>query len=202
MYIFETMRLDEGFIPRLKYHEARIRQSAKQLDYQYNQETFERYLQNIRLKHPKGIFRLKVMLDKEGVLSHQVAELPDKQHFSARAQAIDTHYPKWQYINKTSNRKHVEHNHETDVVLYYDHKGKVLEFDIGNILIKEDYHYYTPIWNEDFLKGCMRQQLLDEGQIEEKSYQIDELKEKLKAEQIQIFLINSLREVADIDLKL
>ncbi len=53
-------------------------------------------------------------------------------------------------VHKTTQRAHLEHNHQTDIVLLYNEEGKVLEFDIGNIMIKEDGHYYTPFYNEDF----------------------------------------------------
>ncbi len=39
--------------------------------------------------------------------------------------------------------------------------GKVLEFDIGNIVIEEDGKWYTPSYKDDFLKGCMRDYLID-----------------------------------------
>ena len=81
-------------------------------------------------------------------------------------------------------------------------EGKILEFDIGNVLIKEQGKYYTPCFNNDFLKGCMRAQLLDEGKAEERDYTIDELREKLEAHEAELFLINSLREVAEIQINL
>ena len=48
----------------------------------------------------------------------------------------------------------------------------------------------------------MRQAMLDKGQLQLRSYQVDELKEKLRSGQARIFLINSLREVADIRINL
>ena len=202
MYLFETMRLEAGKIPRYAYHQARLFNSAEQLGYPLTKETFERFIQSIQQAHPTGTHRLKVMLEPSGTLTYQCVALPNKSHFTAKAQQIKTDYPKWQYINKTSHREHVEHNHETDVVLYYDNKGKVLEFDIGNVLIKENEHYYTPSFENDFLRGCMRAQLLDEGKAKEKDYDISELKRKLKAGEAEIFLVNSLREVAEIEINL
>ncbi len=32
-------------------------------------------------------------------------------------------------------------------------KGKILEFDIGNIMIEEEGTYYTPSYDNDFLLG-------------------------------------------------
>ena len=44
-------------------------------------------------------------------------------------------------MNKTSERHYLEHNHETDLILLYDETGKILEFDIGNIMIGEGMTY-------------------------------------------------------------
>lgn len=202
MYLFETMRIDSGRIPRNFYHTKRIAQSADQLGFQFDKKEWETYLDNIYRQHTEGLWRLKVMLDKDGTLTHQIINLPVKNQFSTRFECIGAKYPNWQYTNKTSERAHVSHDHETDTVLYYDAKGKILEFDIGNIVVEEAGNWYTPPFENDFLKGCMRQALLDEGKLQLRSYYLEELREKLKSGKAQIFLVNSLREVADIQINL
>lgn len=202
MYLFETMRVDEGEIPRKVYHTSRITRSAERLGYMFDDKKWANYLEEICEQHIRGVWRLKVMLERDGSLSHQIVELPHKSSFSAHFELIDHQFPEWQYTNKTSERAHVTHSHATDVVLYYDGGGKVLEFDIGNVIVEEEGEWYTPPFENDFLKGCMRQALLDKGQLQVRSYQVDELKEKLRSGQARIFLINSLREVADIQINL
>ncbi|AYU54540.1 aminotransferase class IV [Staphylococcus debuckii] len=202
MYLFETMRVDEGEIPRKVYHTRRIAQSAERLGYRFDNEKWEEYLEAICAEYASGVWRLKVMLGKDGSLSHQIVELPNKRSFTAHFELIDHQFPQWQYTCKTSEREHVTHSHVTDVVLYYDTTGKVLEFDIGNVVVEEEGQWYTPPFEHDFLKGCMRQAMLDKGQLQLRSYQVDELKEKLRSGQARIFLINSLREVADIRINL
>lgn len=44
----------------------------------------------------------------------------------------------------------------------------------------------------------MRQSLLDQGRMIEKDIYVDDLKKKIQANQINLYLINSLREVADV----
>ena len=44
----------------------------------------------------------------------------------------------------------------------------------------------------------MRQSLIDQGKLEEKDIYIDAFKEKVESNQISVYLINSLREVADV----
>ncbi|POC75954.1 aminodeoxychorismate lyase, partial [Vibrio vulnificus] len=72
----------------------------------------------------------------------------------------------------------------------------------GNVMFKENGYYYTPHYNEDFLLGCMRQSLIDEGCLQEKNYYVDELIEKLNTNKVEVFLLNSLREVADVTIYL
>lgn len=83
-------------------------------------------------------------------------------------------------------------------MLLYNNEGKILEFDIGNIMIEEQGHYYTPSYQNDFLLGCMRESLIKQGKLEIKDYSKDELISKLKKGDIRVYLLNSLREVADV----
>ena len=69
-------------------------------------------------------------------------------------------------------------------------------------MFKENDHYFTPHYNEDFLLGCMRQSLIDEDCLQERDYYVDELIEKLKTKKVEVFLLNSLREVADVTIYL
>ncbi|MGS0652824.1 aminotransferase class IV, partial [Staphylococcus arlettae] len=71
-------------------------------------------------------------------MDYQIFPLTTKNHFTAKLQCVSQHVPKAYVINKTSQREHLRHNHETDLILLYNEEGKILEFDIGNIVIKED----------------------------------------------------------------
>ncbi|ORN88518.1 aminodeoxychorismate lyase, partial [Staphylococcus aureus] len=87
-----------------------------------------------------------------------------------------------------------------DLILLTSEDGKVLEFDIGNIVIEEDGKWYTPSYKDDFLKGCMRDYLIDSDKLVEKDFNKNELIYKYHNNEIRLFLINSLREVADVHL--
>ena len=127
-----------------------------------------------------------------------IADLPIKSSFTARLVKLNVPDNHEEMIYKTTQRNHLAHNHATDIILLYNDEGKLLEFDIGNLMIKEQQQYFTQTYNEDFLKGCMRAALIDEGKLIEKDYYIEEFKSKLQDGEIEVFLINSLREVADV----
>ncbi|WP_172408736.1 aminotransferase class IV, partial [Staphylococcus aureus] len=60
--------------------------------------------------------------------------------------------------------------------------------------------WYTPSYKDDFLKGCMRDYLIDSDKLVEKDFNKNELIYKYHNNEIRLFLINSLREVADVHL--
>lgn len=202
MNLFETMRLENGEIPRLQYHINRIQQSCGRLGYAFSKENWLHLVKKIIKNHQQGTFRLKIEIDKTGDMNYVIKPLSQKSLFTAKFQQVQTHYNERYIINKTTERQHLTHDHETDLILLYDEKGKILEFDIGNIMIEEDGTYYTPSYDNDFLLGCMRQSLIDEEKLSIKNYTKTELSEKLNNQQVRIYLLNSLREVADVSIYL
>ena len=198
MKLFETMKLDNGHIPRLDYHFKRISKSSERLEFIFNHQLWHQCIQTILVNYSKGKYRLKITLNKDGRISYDIQSLPYKTIFTARLVEQNSEIDNKYVTNKTTERAYLDHNHVTDLILFYDVKGKILEFDIGNVVIQEDEELYTPSYNEDFLLGCMRQSLIDQDKLEEKDIYIDAFKEKVESNQISVYLINSLREVADV----
>ena len=75
---------------------------------------------------------------------------------------------------------------------------KFLEFDIGNVMIQERDKLYTPTYKGDMLPGCMETISYRSRQSYRKDFYIEEFKEKIKSSQINVYLINSLREVVGV----
>ena len=200
MKLFETMRLEHGNIPRLNYHTRRLCHSCSQLDFHFSENTWFSYVENIKHDYNDRLYRLKVEVGKDGQFTHVIQPLSSKKIFTARFKKSNSDYPQKFIINKTTERAYLAHNHETDLILLYDDSGKILEFDIGNIMIKEKGNYYTPRYNKDFLRGCMRESLLDSHILKLKDYTKDELMIKLKKEEVEVYLLNSLREVAQVSI--
>ncbi|MBO1198801.1 aminotransferase class IV [Staphylococcus simiae] len=202
MQLFETMKIDHGDIPRLEYHTQRIQQSSQQLGFTFNLEDWNNLISLLKVNYVQGIYRLKISLNRQGEFDYIAAPVAYKEMFTAQFEKASQHVPREIVTNKTTNRKHLAHMHMTDLILLYDNKGKILEFDIGNIVIEENGMWYTPIYEEDFLKGCMRQQLIDNEQVQEKNYFKNDLIKKIKSDTVRIYLINSLREVAEVSINI
>lgn len=202
MQLFETMRLESGLFPRVSYHKNRMKNASEELGFLFDESTWLELITSISEQYATGVYRMKILLNKDGTMQYVAAPLPEKSTFTAKLLPLTADVNKQVVVHKTTQRAHLEHDHQTDIVLLYNEKGKVLEFDIGNIMIKENGHYYTPFYNEDFLRGCMRQELLDQGKLLEKDFDVHELKDKISNNKAQIFLINSLREVAEVEIYL
>ncbi len=74
------------------------------------------------------------------------------------------------------------------------------EFNIGNLVVEEAGVYYTPPESEGLLGGVMRRSLIAEGSVLERSYTKVELIRKYRDGDIQIYMVNSLKEWVKISL--
>lgn len=200
MQLFETMKIKNGQIPRVKYHTKRLKLSAQKLNFQFGEQEWHKIINVMTSKYRIGEYRLKVTLNAQGNFETIVSELPKKNVFTAKIQTLPNSVDPIFLNNKTTERKHLDHQHETDLILLTSPNGKVLEFDIGNIVIEENGNWYTPKYDGDFLKGCMRTYLIEQNKLTEKDFDKNELIVKYRNDEIRLFLINSLREVAVVHL--
>ncbi|CDR26262.1 aminotransferase class IV [Staphylococcus schweitzeri] len=200
MQLFETMKIKNGQIPRVKYHTMRLKLSAQKLNFQFGEQEWHKIINEMTSKYRIGEYRLKVTLNAQGDFETIVSELPKKNAFTAKIQTLPNSVEPIFLNNKTTERKHLDHQHETDLILLTSPNGKVLEFDIGNIVIEENGKWYTPKYDGDFLKGCMRTYLIEQNKLTEKDFDKNELIVKYRNDEIRLFLINSLREVAVVHL--
>src|SRR5699024_85319 len=142
MQLFETLRLDSGKFLRLRYHFDRIKHSANQFQMTFDDDQWHETISEIKNHYFTGTYRVKIILYTNGIFKYEDAKLTQKDSFTTKIVSLNQTKEKRIITNKTTNRDHLAHNHETDLILHYDESGKILEFDIGNIIIKEGDHYY------------------------------------------------------------
>ncbi len=193
MYLFETMRLENGKILRQNYHFQRMQHASLQLNIPFSPTRWLSCIDDLTSMYPSGLYRTKVILDESGQMDYECHALPHTKEMTARLVKMSEDTPDWHRLYKTSNREYLHHSKESDLILLYDKANKILEFDIGNMVLQFGDVYYTPPFNHDFLSGCMRQFLLDRGLIQTKYITVEELKHVL-AKGGQLWMINSLRE--------
>ncbi|QHW37861.1 aminotransferase class IV [Staphylococcus ursi] len=201
MNLFETMRLDNGEIPRLAYHAERLQRASVALGLPFDNSKWQQTIQQLCETYARGRYRVKVILEPSGEVRTEVSTLQNTMTMTAQFVPMKSDIPEWQRIYKTSEREHVAHSHTTQLALFYDETtDKVLEFDIGNVVLTVDGTHYTPIYDKDFLQGCMRRDLLAEQRIKEKYLTTVMIKEALQHGG-QLWMINSLREWVPITLE-
>lgn len=200
--LIETMRLENGIVQRRHEHTNRISTSAKALNIRFNKDEWDTMLNDMVNTYVDGTYKLRVELNSDGTFNNEASQIVDSNQ-SLTAQLLpSTPVSSIYTVHKTTERQHFQHNHDTDVILYYNEENEITEFDIGNVVIKIGDAYITPSYHGQFLNGCMRQALLKDNLIEEKNITVEKLINDIESLNCEIYMINSLREWTKIDLKL
>ncbi|MFY2151395.1 chorismate-binding protein [Mammaliicoccus sciuri] len=200
--LIETMRLENGIVQRREEHTHRISTSAKALNIRFNKDEWDTMLNDMVNSYVDGTYKIRIELNSDGTFNAETSPIVDSTQ-SLTAQLLpSTPVSSIYTVHKTTERQHFQHNHDTDVILYYNEENEITEFDIGNVVIKIGDAYITPPYHGQFLNGCMRQALLKDNLIEEKNITVEKLIKDIESSNCEIYMINSLREWTKIDLKL
>lgn len=88
MQLFETMKIDNGHIPRLTYHTNRIKCSSERLNFKFDEHAWRNELNDVTTKYHSGQYRLKIVLNAENEFETIVSPLPEKSSFTAKFQVL------------------------------------------------------------------------------------------------------------------
>ena len=216
-HLFETMGIVNGEIPRLSRHLFRLANSAQYWSFDFDADATERYLEGVvkevangngNSDHSASTYRLRLQLDRHGTLSHRIEaiELPSVQlpqsieapyfneHPTVKLALVQTAVAADDTFltHKTSRREAydlaVQEVPRGCEPIMFNNLGNVTESAIANIVYQLDGKLFTPPLVDGLLPGVLRDELLDNGVIAERSLPVDEL------EVVEAFwLINSLR---------
>ena len=216
-HLFETMGIVNGEIPRLSRHLFRLSNSAQYWSFDFDADATERYLEGVVKEvanensiggHSAETYRLRLQLDRRGTLSHRIEaiELPSVQALQSKEAPYFHEHPTVELAlvqtavaaddtfltHKTSRREAydlaVQEVPRGCEPIMFNNLGNVTESAIANIVYQLDGELFTPPLVDGLLPGVLRDELLDNGVIAERSLPVDEL------EVVEAFwLINSLR---------
>ena len=216
-HLFETMGIVNGEIPRLSRHLFRLVNSAQYWSFDFDAEVTKRYLDEVVKQVVNGhendiqsakAFRLRLQLDRHGALSHRVEaiELSPMQSPQSKEALHSNELPVVELAlvqtavsaddtfltHKTSRReaydRAVEEIPEGCEPVMFNTLGNVTESAIANIVYQMNGELFTPPLADGLLPGVLRDELLDEGVIAERTLPVIDLKS------VEAFwLINSLR---------
>lgn len=196
--LIETMRIDYGYVPRLDLHAERIEKAAKHFGYgrvNFMAEVNDYVNREVLIS---GVYRLRATFNKEGLkLAHET--MAPLRNINAKVLGpIEGSSDFLKY--KTTVRYHYfGSTDDRPLVLYYNNKHMITEFNIGNVVVYQNGTYYTPK-NVEILEGVMRAALLQRGRLKFKDYSVEELKALYQEGEIEVYLINSLREWTPVSL--
>jgi para-aminobenzoate synthetase/4-amino-4-deoxychorismate lyase len=197
--LLETMRLEDGHIPRLERHLARMAASANHFGFRWSEAHAAAAVEDARVPYPLGTWRLRLLLDPEGGVAttctaHDGGK-PRVWRVALATRPIDSSDPLLRH-KTTSRALYDTARHEQphmDDVLLWNERGEVTEGTIANVVAEIDGARVTPPVTCGLLPGVYRAELLDAGEIRERVVTTEELKNASR-----LWLINSLRGWIDV----
>src|SRR5699024_8539508 len=193
--LLETFGLYDGVYLVLDEHLQRIKNSASYFGFSFNEKALLDKLDFYQKKYPKGTYRVRLTLAKDGRISTSAKLLTGTDNkqvaFAKTPISSDNRF----LYHKTTNRTIYDAHKQTNKfdVLLWNEAGEVTEFTIGNVVLEIDGKLYTPPVSVGLLPGTFREKLLREAYITEKVlYKEDFTKER------KTWLINSVRQWVEV----
>lgn len=194
-HLLETLLIEDGTIFLKKKHITRLRNSSSYFDYPFNEHEILQQLNQLEKQYAEGKWRGRLLLDEKGNISIEVFPLektPKINEIILANHPIDRDnvflYHKTTERSIYDNYRKQLTNEQFDILLW-NKQGEITEFTIGNVVIEQDGKLITPAVQCGLLPGTFRQQLLEEGIVEEGKIYLKDLA-KVKS----IWLINSVRK--------
>jgi branched-subunit amino acid aminotransferase/4-amino-4-deoxychorismate lyase len=192
--LLETMKWtpDGGFF-LLDRHLHRLTRSAQYFDYVCSTSDLRRTL-NAAVAKSEGPLRVRLLLARDGSVRLECSPLEPTTSPARLAVAQAPVDPSDVFLfHKTTNRTQYDQakraNAVADDVILWNPTGQVTESTLGNVVAEIGGRKLTPPVTCGLLAGTFREQLLEEGVIEEGVITIADLRAASR-----VWLVNSVRE--------
>ena len=176
--LLETIRIENGEIHNLSYHQKRCNHTRKTL---FNSDDILNLIESIKAPK-KGLYRCRILYAET---LHSIEYIPytPKEIHSIKIVKADIHYA-FKYANRdTFADLLTEHNDVDEIIIEKD--GYLSDITIANIAFFSEGKWYTPA--TPLLQGTMRQKLLDDGFLQPRDIKKDDLHRYT-----QVALINAM----------
>jgi len=192
--LLETMRLEDGRVARLERHLARMAASARHFGFTWSEAHAASAVEDARILHPAGCWRLRLLLDPEGGVATTCSAHEGREPRVWRVVLAKRPVESGNELlrHKTTDRTLYDTaRHEqpqADDVLLWNERGEITEGTLANVVAELDGARVTPPVACGLLPGVYRAELLDNGEIRERVITKEDL-----GKASRVWLINSLR---------
>lgn len=164
--LLETIRIEEGQIHNLSYHQARCNKSRLKL---FNR-TDILDLSSIIKPPQTGLYRCRILYAEE---LHSIEYIPyiPKEIQKLKIVSSNIEYS-FKYANRDALNALLESNKDVDEVII-EKDGYLTDTTISNIAFFDGEQWFTP--EKPLLEGTMRAKLIDEGFLKTKQIKKEEL---------------------------
>ncbi|GAA4341790.1 aminodeoxychorismate synthase component I [Variovorax defluvii] len=199
--LLETMAMEDGFFRDSAGHLARLSAAAAHFGHPFPVETVARRLRRLRLDHPSGLWRVRLLLDAHGGVQAEAfphAAAPPRVRLQLADRAFDASDSEFVRF-KTTRRAHYDAFAPTREgifdTLLWNARGEFTECTRGNIAFRIGGRWLTPPPACGLLAGIGRERFLREGRLAESVVRVEELP-RVEA----LAFVNSLRGWVDAEL--
>lgn len=193
--LIETLCFDPGKgFTRAELHLARMEESAKTFGLPFDRATAWRTLEEA-VANKDQVLRVRLTLDEQGRFACMTAALGETAASwtyavsSVRVNSRDLflrHKTNWREMYEAEFAR-LSRETGCDEILFLNERGEIAEGSRTNVFVRIGGKLFTPPQSAGLLNGCLRQEMLANGQCTERPISLTELKEN------EIFLGNSLR---------
>lgn len=167
--LFETIKIDEGKVYNLPYHQKRIDKTRKELFLAQHTIHLQDHI------HPPrtGLYKCRIVY-AENIYSIEYVPYKKKEVHSLKIVSSPITY-EHKYVDRKAINKLLLECHDADDVLI-ENNGYISDTSIANIAFFDGTTWYTP--QKPLLHGTMRAKLIDEGFLKTK---------KIKSSEVDIY---------------
>ncbi len=177
--LFETIRIENGEVFNLPYHQKRFDQSRRTLF-----DTEEKLaLSNLITAAPsRGLYRCRIVYDRE-IQSIEFFPYVPKAIGTLKVVPADIEY-RFKYLRRDDFTTLLRENSDADEILI-EKEGLLTDTTISNIAFYDGEAWYTP--QNPLLEGTMRAKLIEEGFLKTRDISKEDL-----PRYTQVALINAM----------
>jgi len=192
--LLETLRLQDGTYALLSRHRDRICHSAAYFGFVFAVEKFDAALATCAADNPQGLFRVRLLADRHGVIRTEVYPLEPMKAINSLLSTSPPFIPPASGVeytcplvtlasqpvastdeflrHKTTHRAVYEAAASRDPAIYdtllFNERDEVTEFTRGNVVVELDGQRVTPPLSCGLLGGTLRAELVERGELTER----------------------------------